>query len=94
MALSSRPKDVSIFNIMESRLTHIDMHDGGVSVETIVNGKPVCESKAVYGTKLKMDNGKEWTTISKMTDCQEPFDVKNGDMITMKVSFDEINHPR
>jgi hypothetical protein len=70
------------------------MHDGGVSVETIVNGKPVCESKAVYGTKLKMDNGKEWTTISKMTDCQEPFSVKNGDMIQMRVAFDEVNHPR
>ena len=70
------------------------MHDGGVSVETIVNGKPVCESKAIYGTKLKMENGKEWTTISKMTDCEEPFAVKNGDIITMKVNFDEVNHPR
>ena len=90
----SQPKDVRIFNIAELGLTPTDMHDGGVSVETIVNDKPVCESKAVYGTKLKMENGKEWTTISKMTDCQEPFDVKNGDMIKMKVSFDEVNHPR
>jgi hypothetical protein len=70
------------------------MHDGGVSVETIVNGKPVCTSEAIYGTKLKLENGKEWTTISKMTDCDKPFSVKNGDMITLKVSYDEINHPR
>jgi hypothetical protein len=85
---------VSRFHTADSILTHVDMHDGGVSVETIINGKPVCDSKAVYGTKLKMDNGKEWTTITKMTDCEEPFSVKTGDMITMKVSFDEINHPR
>ena len=58
-----------------------------------LNGKSVCISKAVYGTKMKSENGKEWTTISAMTDCLDPIPVKKGDKIVLETKFDEISHP-
>jgi hypothetical protein len=70
------------------------MHDGGVGIVTMVNENAVCESKAIYGTKSKTENGTEWTTISKMTNCEQPIPVKKGDLIKMEVKFDEVNHPR
>jgi hypothetical protein len=58
-----------------------------------LNGKPVCVSKAIYGTTMKNENGKEWTTISSMTDCLDPIAVKKGDKIVLETKFDEVNHP-
>jgi hypothetical protein len=69
------------------------MHDGGTSVDVLLNTKMVCSSRAIYGTKLKMD-GKEWTTIDQMTDCTETFTVKKGDKIQLVVNYDEIAHPK
>jgi hypothetical protein len=69
------------------------MHDGGTSVDVLLNGKKVCSSEAVYGTKMQMD-GKDWTTIAQMTDCTAPYAVKRGDLIRLVVNYDEIAHPK
>ena|ERR1700744_4582124 len=70
-----------------------DLHDGGTTLDVLVNNKMVCSSRAVYGTKLKID-GKEWTTLSEMTDCTTPFEVKRGDQLRLVVNYDEISHPK
>jgi hypothetical protein len=71
----------------------LDMHDGGTNIVILVNDKPACTSTAVYNTKLKSEDGKEWTTISQMTDCERAFSVKKGDKLKLVASFDEIAHP-
>jgi hypothetical protein len=68
------------------------MHDGGTSIDILLNEKRVCTSYAIYGTKLTTQE-KDWTTISKMTDCEKTFEVKKGDNIKMVVNYDEIAHP-
>jgi len=74
-------------------LLMVDLHDGGESMTVFLNEKPVCVSKAVYGTKMKSENGKEWTTISQMTDCLDAVRVKKGDKIALETKFDEKSHP-
>jgi hypothetical protein len=69
------------------------MHDGGTSLDILLNNKTVCSSQAVYDTRLQMD-GKDWTTISQMTDCTQPFNVKKGDQLHLVVNYDEITHPK
>jgi hypothetical protein len=71
----------------------LDLHDGGEHMIVLLNDKPICISKAVYGTKLQDESGKKWTTISKMTDCLEPVQVKKGDRIALETKFDEVSHP-
>jgi hypothetical protein len=62
-------------------------------MKVLLNDKPICTSKAVYGTKLNDPSGREWTTISKMTDCVDPVYVKKGDRIALETKFDEVSHP-
>jgi hypothetical protein len=69
------------------------MHDGGSSIQILVNDKWACTSNAIYGTKMKSADGKEWTTISQMTECAQPIEVKKGDQIKLVATFDEIAHP-
>jgi hypothetical protein len=71
------------------------MHDGGVSVSAFINDKLACESKAIYGLaggELLVD-GKEWKTISKMTECLEPYPVKKGDKLRLEAAYDKSLHP-
>jgi hypothetical protein len=71
------------------------MHDGGESVEILVNGKQVCDSKASYGgagSTTKVD-GKEWATISKMASCADPVTVETGDSLQIIAHFDLDAHP-
>jgi hypothetical protein len=94
--LSWPQEDVSVCIIedLEIPLTGTDMHDGGTSIVILLNDKAVCESRAIYGTKMQAtDGGKDWTTISQMTDCEREFDVKKGDKIKLLVNYDEIAHP-
>jgi hypothetical protein len=69
------------------------MHDGGESITVYLNEKPVCVTKAIYGTKMKTGSGKDWTTISEVTDCLEPIPVKKGDNLVLETKFDELAHP-
>ena len=71
------------------------MHDGGDSVEILVNGKQICNSKATYGgdgTTTKVD-GKVWTTISNMASCTDPVKVETGDSLQIIAHFDLDAHP-
>jgi hypothetical protein len=60
-----------------------------------LNDKETCVSKAEYGgTEGTMKAGeKEWTTISKMSDCLEPIAVKKGDYLRIEASYDTVKHP-
>jgi hypothetical protein len=69
------------------------MHDGGTSLDVLLNDKTVCSSKAIYGAKVQVE-GREWSTIAKMTDCTEHFKVKTGDKLQLVVNYDEVSHPR
>jgi hypothetical protein len=60
-----------------------------------LNEKLVCTSDATYGGgsgTTKVD-GKEWTTISKMSECDDNIKVKKGDKISMKTQYNTTRHP-
>jgi hypothetical protein len=59
-----------------------------------VNGKQICTSKAEYGNSYSASpTAQKWTTISKMTDCNEVTPVKTGDLITLEALYDTDKHP-
>lgn len=60
-----------------------------------LNDKEICSSKAEYGgAGGTMKAGeKEWTTISRMSDCLEPIPVKKGDYLRLEASYDTVKHP-
>jgi hypothetical protein len=61
-----------------------------------INGKDVCISTADYSTgyggnvETSVSN---WTTISRMSECDGVWPVKKGDVVTLEASYDEIKHP-
>jgi hypothetical protein len=60
-----------------------------------LDDKLVCNSTATYGGPggtVKV-NGKDWQTISKMTECGNPVKVKKGDRLSMKSFYNTIKHP-
>jgi hypothetical protein len=61
-----------------------------------LNDKKVCVSNAQYNTSYTgelANNGKKWTTISKMSDCNDVIPVKKGDIIKLEAAYDEKEHP-
>jgi hypothetical protein len=61
----------------------------------MINNKEVCNSEAVYGNAegtTEID-GKKWETISRMTECDGPIQVKKGDKFTLRAAYDVIKHP-
>src|ERR1700743_3755242 len=57
------------------------MHDGGVQLSMIQNGKSVCVSEAVYGgpeSTLIAQDGTKWETINSMTECTRAIRIKKG----------------
>jgi hypothetical protein len=64
-------------------------------MQLLLNEKFVCNSTATYGGKggTVTLNGKEWQTISSMSECREPLKVKKGDNISMKSFYNTIKHP-
>lgn len=73
------------------------MHDGGEAVLLKINGKAICESKALYGgdTFQSSDtlSGQKWETISKMAECHDPVKVIKNDKISVEARFDLEAHP-
>jgi hypothetical protein len=71
------------------------MHDGGVGVTAYVNGKQICSSEATYGLAggATIVDGKEWKTISKMSECTEPIQLVKGDKIKLVADYDNNAHP-
>ena len=61
-----------------------------------VNGKDKCNSQAIYGgaaATAKMEDGRVWQTISRMTHCVDPFPIARGDNITIEANYDFASHP-
>jgi len=72
------------------------LHDGGVNLVVKINGKDKCDSQAIYGgasATAKMEDGRVWQTISRMTHCIDPFPIKRGDNITVEANYDFVKHP-
>jgi hypothetical protein len=72
------------------------LQDGGENVIVKINGKPVCQSNAVYGGKEatgKGGNAEGWQTIGEMTPCYGPIPVKKGDQMTLESTYDLEKHP-
>lgn len=72
------------------------VHDGGVNVDFKVNGKSICNSRAIYGSdgqSMKPEDGKVWETVSQMVECYEPIQVKKGDLVTVDANYDLDTHP-
>src|SRR6201999_2494744 len=61
--------------------THL--HDGGMDIKLNINGKQVCESKALYGGKgheVTKPDGKRWDTLRETTDCGK-IKLNKGDKV-------------
>ncbi|KAF2435217.1 hypothetical protein EJ08DRAFT_656841 [Tothia fuscella] len=76
-----------------SRRGHL--HDGGVNIDFKINGKTICDSKAIYGgEKGTFKSGDEvWETVSGTSECHEPFKVQKGDSVTISAHYDLVKHP-
>jgi len=61
----------------------------------LVNDKLVCSSNATYGgdSSTAVVGGKEWQTITKMSECFNPVQVKKGDIIKVSALYDTKAHP-
>jgi hypothetical protein len=90
-AITSQPMTMLKNGIMFGLRGHL--HDGGVSVVISSNGKPICDSKALYGGANKVSGS--WETISEMKECGDIEDivVRKGDNITVEASYDFEMHP-
>jgi hypothetical protein len=72
------------------------LHDGGINVLLMVNGKVVCDSRAVYGgdgSQSVRPDGKPWETIREMTQCNEAIPIKAGDQVSLMSIYDTLLHP-
>jgi hypothetical protein len=60
-----------------------------------INKQMACVSKADYSTGYggNIEANKNWTTITRMSECNGVWPVKKGDKIQLEAAFDEINHP-
>jgi hypothetical protein len=65
--------------------------DGGVNLVAKVNGKVVCDSKAIYGG-ISMNSGDQGT-ISAMEYCFGPIKVTKGDTMSLEAHYDLNLHP-
>jgi hypothetical protein len=77
-----------IFNIQ----AHV--HDGGISVALKLNGKQVCNSKAIYGGEkgTASVDGEKWETIQGYKACPQPIDLKFGDQLLVEAIYDLKAH--
>jgi hypothetical protein len=68
-----------------------DFPDGGVGLSATINGKAVCNSKAIYGGIST--NAGDQGTIAAMQYCTTPIKVKKGDTMTLEANYDLNLHP-
>lgn len=63
------------------------LHSGGSSMIMLINGKEVCESKAVYAKEGNQEK------LVSMSQCPPSIKVKKGDDLTMRSIYDLKTHP-
>jgi hypothetical protein len=71
------------------------LHDGGVNMTFVVNGKEQCTNTAVYGGTdgaLGLNTNEKWETITAYTPCPDPIHVKKGDDLKMRAYYDVTKH--
>ncbi|KAF2666211.1 hypothetical protein BT63DRAFT_53020 [Microthyrium microscopicum] len=74
------------------------MHDGGVDVKILVNGKPVCTSNAEYGSRPEYiaspeaiaQGASKSSHISRYTPCIAIGDIKKGDKLKLTADYDFV----
>jgi hypothetical protein len=64
------------------------IHDGGTKVEVFLNGKNICQSRAVYGEQKASGTGQSWQTIVDYTPCNDAVAIKKGDQIYVTSEYD------
>jgi len=74
-------------------IRHGHLHDGGNNIVMKLNGRTVCDSRAVYGQNTTGVDGKSWMALSNMTQCHEPIKVQRGDQMEVEAFFDLDKHP-
>ncbi|KAF2669195.1 hypothetical protein BT63DRAFT_424927 [Microthyrium microscopicum] len=71
------------------------LHDGGEKINIFLNGKDVCETKAVYGSDSGSEavvGGSKWETISSYIPCEKAIAFKKGDKLKMTADYDLTKH--
>ena len=60
-----------------------------------LNGKEICTSHAKYDTTVpgSEPGAKSWTTIGRMTECDDTIPVKVGDALSIDATWDKNAHP-
>jgi hypothetical protein len=64
-----------------------------VNLALLVNDKPACQSKAIYGKDGGTEvNGEKWETINSYTQCEDPIKIRAGDSIKLRSEYDISKH--
>jgi hypothetical protein len=62
-------------------------------MKVILNGKAVCESKAIYGQDTATSvNGERWETIMSYEPCLGPIKMVTGDKVHISAEYDLRKH--
>jgi hypothetical protein len=69
------------------------LHDGGDHITLTLNGKQICDSKAMYGRRTTDVDGHVWMAMDNMTQCEDPIKVLKGDKIQIEAFYDLEKHP-
>ena len=66
------------------------IHEGGIQVDLFLNNRYLCSSKATYSPAVgSVDvSGKQWRSITGMTICPGPMEVKKGDFLEVNAQYD------
>ncbi|TLD25685.1 hypothetical protein E2P81_ATG09342 [Venturia nashicola] len=71
------------------------VHDGAVNIKVFLNGKEICEAKALYGAEggsaTGLD-GQKWETITAYTPCDTAVPIKKGDKVYITSEYDLTKH--
>ncbi|KAE9962340.1 hypothetical protein BLS_000459 [Venturia inaequalis] len=69
------------------------LHDGGIAVQLLLNGKMVCNSQAHYGGEKGTTSvgGEKWETIQGYDRCGA-IEVNKGDQIVVESTYDLVKH--
>jgi hypothetical protein len=64
-------------------------------VAAFVNDNLACNSTATYGLAggELVVGGRDWKTISKMSECHKTVQVAKGDKIRLEATYDTVSHP-
>jgi hypothetical protein len=67
------------------------MHDGGMNVRAMLNGKEVCLSEVLYREQSAAADGA--AMLGGTSDCPDGFSVKKGDKLELSAYYDLEAHP-